>query len=261
MSYDPATRSHIAAVRGALAAIGKTFPKPVLDALEEHDRIKAAAREFTPATEDQIADAVATALLADRDPATDENVRRLLTASTLGGNLAAGYGLNLEAPAMGRVVAALTATADTIIDALIGPADEAGRDLTQASDLLGDQDDPAAIIRAGVAAVEAWTRAQKARKIIATIDAGWYALASLSGFDTSQNTPVLRITPASLDLIEKVGRRADAWAVVRAGGVISLADRETLRERIDDIDTESQGRVSKQASDLIDAASLPYRFK
>jgi hypothetical protein len=261
MSYDPATRSHIAAVRGALAAIGKTFPKPVLDALKEHDLIIARGREFTPVTEDQLAAAVAAAMLAGDDPCDDETVRHMLASRSLGSNLTAGYGLSLEGPAMGRVVTALTATADDILDALAGPADEAGRDLTQASDVVGDQDDPAIIIRSGVAAVEAWTRAQKARKIIATIDAGWYALASLAGFDASQNTPVLRITPAALNLIEKVGRRADAWAVVRAGGVISLADRETLRERIDDIDTESQGRVSKQAADLVEAAGMPHRFK
>ena len=261
MSYDPTTRSHIAAVRTALTTIGKTFPQPVLDALKKHDLIIARGREFTPVTEDQLAAAVATAYLAGTDPCDDETVRHMLASRTLGGNLTAGYGLSLEGPAMGRVVTALTAAADDIIDTLIGPADEAGRDLTQASDLLGDQDDPAAIIRAGVTAVEAWTRAQKARKIITTIDAGWYALANLAGFDPSQNTPVLRITAASLDLLEAAGRRADAWAVVRAGGVISLADRETLRERIDDIDTESQGRVSKQAADLIDAAGLPYRFK
>jgi hypothetical protein len=261
MSFDPAARSHIAAVRGALAAIGETFPKPVLDALADHDLIVERGREFAPATEDQIADAVATALLADLDPCDDQNVRHMLASRTLGGQVAAGYGLNLQGPATGLVVTALADTADDILDTLIGPADEAGRDLTAASDMLGDQDDPAAIIRAGVTAVEAWTRAQKARKIIATVDAGWYSLAVLAGMDASQNTPVLRITPASLDLIEKVGRRADAWAVVRAGGVIEFADRETLRGRIDLIDTESQGRVSKQAGDLIEAAGRPYRFK
>ena len=261
MSYNPTTRSHIAGVRTALTTIGKTFPKPVLDALKEHDLIVERGREFTPVSEDQLGEAVATALLAGDDPCDNETVRHMLASRTLGGNLSAGYGLSLEGPAMGRVVTALTAAADDILATLIGPADEAGRDLTQCADLVGDTDDPAALIRAGTAAVEAWTRAQKARKIIATIDAGWYGLASLAGFDASQNTPVLRITPASLDLIEKVGRRADAWAVVRAGGVISLADRETLRERIDDIDTESQARVSKQAGDLIEAAGRSHRFK
>jgi hypothetical protein len=261
MSYDPTTRSHIAAVRTALATIGKTFPKPVLDALKEHDLIVERGREFAPVSEDQLAAAVAAAMLAGDDPCDDETVRHMLASRTLGGNLSAGYGLSLEGPAMGRVVTALTATADEILDALAGPADEAGRDLTQASDLIGDQDDPAIIMRSGVPAVEAWTRAQKARKIIATIDAGWYALATLAGFDTSRNNPVLRITPASLDLVEKVGRRADAWAVVRAGGVIALADREGISDRIDAIDTESQGRVSKQSSDLIAAAGQPHRFK
>ena len=48
MSYDPAARSHIAAVRTALTTIGKTFPKPVLDALKEHDLIVARGREFAP---------------------------------------------------------------------------------------------------------------------------------------------------------------------------------------------------------------------
>lgn len=250
--YDVTTRPNIATVRRALQAVGETFPKPVLKALEEHDKILAAAREFTPASQGQIADAVAECLLADRDPATDEAVRRLVASHSLSQNGAAGYGIDLTPQATGRVVAALTEQVDTILATFAGPAEEAGKQLAEASRVLGDEDDPQIIMSQGVAAVEAWTRAQKAKTLLTTIDGAWVALANLTGFASPSCPPASRLADLSLEQFESVGRNASAWEIVRGGGEIDLADRDTIRERQARLEGEREQRQQREANGFRD---------
>lgn len=249
--YDATTRPNIATVRRALTAIGKDFPKPVLTALAEHDKIRAAERGYVMATPSQILDAVADALLEDRDPADDERVRHLVTSHAIG--FGAGHGLNLTQQAEGRVRAAITNHVDTILATLAPPANEAGAHLTAAHELIGDQDDPKILISRGVGVVEAWTRAEKARGLLRAIDSAWSALANLTGFASTSVDPTLRLADLDLETFNKVGRNADAWSIVRAGGRIELADVTTIRERTERIVTARQKAESTRANAAHDA--------
>lgn len=250
--YDATTAPNIATIRRALDTIGKSFPKPVLIALAEHDKIRAAARAYDIATPDQVLDAAATALLEDRDPADCERVRHLLASRALGAGTAMSHGLNLTHQAEGRVQAAITAHVDTILATLAAPANEAGEHLAAANELLGGEDDPKILVSRGVAAVEAWTRAEKARTVLRTIGSAWAALANLTGFAPTSVDPTLRLADLDLATFEKVGRNADAWNIVRAGGLIRLADATTIRERSERIQKARQQRESKRVNAVRD---------
>lgn len=97
----------------------------------------------------------------------------------------------------------------------------------------------------GPLAGRAWAEARDAVTTIRVIDRAWTALADLTGLAPASVDPTLRLADLTLEQFEKVGRKADPWSIVRAGGTIDLADRITIRERTEKISRARQQRQSQ----------------
>jgi hypothetical protein len=214
-----------------LDTIGADLPKPLAKAIKDRDTITQATAALSEPSPEQLASAVATAILDGRDPLEDAEVRRLTTARTLSGTGALDYGLTQEANS--RIVEALQASADDVLAILKAAADDAGETLTRAHATIGDHDLTQAdqILAKGPAAATAWAEAKGAVQTIRSADTAWTMLADLARFADSSLAPALRLAALDLDTFEKVGRTADAWTIVRAGATIDLATKDTARER------------------------------
>ncbi|WP_148574958.1 hypothetical protein [Nocardioides caldifontis] len=237
------TTAHIGMIRQAFTAIGATLPKPVTTALTDADKL-AHANPIPSVTGEQIADAIAACILEDRDPLTDDEVQRLVTAQALGGVTGRNVTYGLGTAGERRVVAAMRAHADTILGALSKAARTAGETLTDAHAIIGDHDlgESEVVLKLGPEAARRWAEARDALTLLRKIDGAWVALANLTRFASTTVEPALRLADLNLATFEKVGRKADAWAIVRAGAVIDLADATTIRERSQRLSDEREAR-------------------
>lgn len=225
--------AHIGVIRQTFAALGADLPKPVTAAVAEFDKLTTAGVPI--ATSTQIGDAVADCLLDGRDPLADDHVRALVLSQSLGGSTGTNLDHIVRLAAERRVIAAYRASVDTILATLGKHADHAGQQLADAFALIGDNDlsDTQLVLSLGPDAARAWAEARNAVALLRKIDGAWHALASVTQFAATSGEQSLRLADLDLDQLEKVGRRADAWAIVRAGGQIDLADATTIRERTD----------------------------
>lgn len=57
-----------------------------------------------------------------------------------------------------------------------------------------------------------------------------------------------RLADLSLEQFEKVGGTASAWDIVRVGGVIDLADRDSIQKRRERLEAEREKRETKHAN-------------
>lgn len=238
------TTTRVGLIRTAVTAAGANLPKPVAQAVADHDKLAALTGAIPVVTAEQIEDAVADALLAGRDPLDDEHVRRLATSRALTGDRGQGIAYGVPLAAERRVVAALTAHADDILATLHAAADTASATLTAAHDILGDHDlgESELILRLGADAARAWAEARDAVQALRVIDRAWTALAELTRFAPASTDPTLRLADVTLEQYERVGRKAAPWDLVRAGAVIDLADRTTIRDRVTRITEARQTR-------------------
>ncbi len=235
------TTARVAAVRQALP----TLPKAVAQALADRDKVAAAAAAFRPAGVEDVAAAVVAALIADRDPLEDEQVRRLTTSRALAAP--SGDLMAVVDTAERRVADTLGAHVDAVLDTLHEAAEQAGDVLADAHRVLGDIDlekDTATVGRMGPDAARAWAQAREASQRLTVLDRAWSALAALTGFASEQTDRTTRLADLDLDLFERVGRKAEPWAIVRAGGAIDLADRATIGERVERLEGQ---RIDRQA--------------
>ena len=106
----------------------------------------------------------------------------------------------------------------------------------------------AVVLRLGPDAARAWAEARDAVELLRVVDRAWTALVNLTSFASTSTSPTLRLANLDLETLEKVGRKADGWAIVRAGGRIELADATTIRERTDRIANARQNREHGRAN-------------
>lgn len=243
------TRTHLSMIHAAMAAAGATYPKAVAKALEDAEKLSAAVAALAAPSVDDIAAAVVDCLTAGRDPLDDEHVRRLTTAATLAGPSGNALTGGVSRAGERRVVAALTAEVDTMLTTFGAAVAEAGTTLTGAWRILGDLEltDSTAVLRMGPDASRAWTDARDAQKRIRALDGGWFGLAEATRFASSTDAATLRLADVSLEQFEKLGRKAEPWAIVRAGVTIELADRESIRARVERLETERNARENEHA--------------
>lgn len=229
--YDANIATNNATVLRTLAGVGATIPKPVQTAVEERDRILAAARGvLEPVSPADLAAAAAAAIVAGRDPAEDEAVQALQRRGLLASEIGT---LGLAGPAHSRVQAALTAQADRILALLAEPAARYGEQVHSALDFAGeDPDDLAGIVHRGGVAVDAWNAGRAAANQLDAISNAWAALAALSGFASATSKPALRLAALTPEQLTEAGERGTAWDIARAGATIELADRESFPQRV-----------------------------
>ena len=164
-------------LRSAMKAAGANFPKAVATALADRDELADRVAALPSGSHQAVMAAVAAALLDDRDPLDDDQVRRLVIAQSITGHSTQTLAYGVEKSAEIRIIDALTQHADAVIADLKRAADTAGESLAQAREILGDLDlgDAAAILKLGPAAARAWAKAKDARLKIHTLNQGWWA--------------------------------------------------------------------------------------
>lgn len=229
--------------------IGADLPKPVAQAIADLETLSTAVANIKPPTVEDIYAAAADAILDGRDPFEDEQVRGLTAARSFSGHGDLQAGINNIGH--DRIAEAMTAHADTLVGILKEAVDTAGQRLTATHAILGDVDleDSETILQMGTKAATAWVQAKAAIETIDQVIPGWYYLAELTRFASASMDPSLRLADLDLDTINKVGRKAKPWAIVKAGGTIDLATRTTARQR-----PEAYAKALTAQSDNHDAA-------
>ncbi len=94
-------------------------------------------------------------------------------------------------------------------------------------------------------AARAWADARTALQQLRVLDAGWLALAELTGFASTAGDPVLRYADVTLDQYVTLGRRPDVWQLIRADVTLDYATGTTIRDRITCIATEQARRQAR----------------
>lgn len=223
--------SAIRTVCKVFKTIGADLPKPVAQAIADLETLSTAVASIKPPTAEDVFEAAADAILDGRNPFDDEQVRGLTAARNFSGSGALQEGI--KNAGHNRVAEAMTANADTLVGILKEAVDAAGKKLTAAHAILGDVelDDSETVLQMGTKAAAAWVQAKTAIETIDQVLPGWYWLADLTRFANASIDPTFRLADIDLHIIEKVGRKANAWAIVKAGGTIDLATRTTAKQR------------------------------
>ncbi|QDQ98104.1 hypothetical protein [Tomitella fengzijianii] len=238
---------HARQIATTYKAIGATLPESVRNALANADTVRNA--DIRTGGLDLIAPAIADAVLAGTDPVDDPAVQRAVTVQAFGGPTGDGLDRALQRVMDERTTTAIRGEMDAILGGLADAAQQAGQQLSAARRILGDVelDDETTIIRLGADAVRAWADARDAVATLRIIMAGWQALNTLCRFASDALPPILALTDADLDHVEQLGRRADAWTLVRSDLSIELADATTARERMTKISEQRAAREADQS--------------
>ena len=243
-------------LRRAMKAADANFPKPVATALADRHKIAERVSALPTGSHQAVMSAVAAALLDDRDPLDDDQVRRMVIARSITGESTQTLAYGVEKSAETRIIDALTEHADDIIDNLKRAVDTSGQTLAHAREILGDTDlgDSAAILKLGPAAARAWAEARDARQQIRVIDKGWFVLGHLTCVVSPDTAPTIRLAAVTLEQYEALGHKADPWSIVRHGATIDHATRTTIPERHQRLAAEHEAREHTVAAAFTDAA-------
>lgn len=227
------TSAQISQIRTTFKNIGATFPKPVAQAIKDLDTLATAGNALRIPGAEQLYAAAAEAILSGGDMLEDPNVIRIITAQTLGGPTGQALSYGLSQAGAQRLTAAFTEHAGAVLATLKDKADAAGEVLSSSHDLIGDLDlsESEQILSKGPDAAMAWASAKVSAQTIRECSHAWFSLADLTGFTSSSLAPSLRIADLDLGTFEQVGRAADPWDIVRAGGTIDLATATTAKGR------------------------------
>lgn len=225
-------RAMLTTISSTFEATGTKAPKSVTLAQTKADKIASSAGRLREGGAD-LTHAVAEALLADRDPFTDERV----AAASIGFQFQQrNITDSLATYAAEEVVTALTASADEIVQIWRKPFDGAAAVLQSAFERIGDKplDDSEGILKLGGDIAEVWTKARAANQLIDKIAHGWAVLGELTRqASLVSQYRVLRIAdaPPRRARTEFRNVKVAPWDAVRQGLPLSLPSFEQFRQR------------------------------
>lgn len=250
---------HITILSSSLKSLNITLPQAVTDAIEIAAKANAAADGIQKPPTGLLGAAIAAALLAGRDPAADKEVQHLCTLDAI----LATAGPTVRAWGVDRITAALTEHADEMLETWRVASITAGENLTATFEMVGDigLNDSETFLRRGPQGATQWALARTAIDTLKNLAQAWAALAELTHFGSVSGYPVLRLAELDADTLDKVGRTADAWTLVRAGARIELADRTTMPERIAQLAADRLERTENQAAEYQTAMSRMIRIR
>lgn len=164
-------------IHSAFTALGVNPPKAIVEAHDLADRVLTANSYLLKTDHGSLAGAVATALEAGTDPASDPDVQRVITCSAFTESLSR----EVESIVNERLTATYRQHSDAVVKALLKPFDAAAAKMQAAHDVLGSVDirDTASVLGRGGDAPQAWSDATNASTTLDTIRTAWVALASL----------------------------------------------------------------------------------
>lgn len=238
-------RPYIDMTVSTMLAIGGTFPKDVATALADRQRLADEARTYRYPSADDVADAMASAALAGRDP-LDDDVRRLAVIMTFAGVTGNGIANRIEDAALRRVSDTMTEHASEIVATFKEAADAAGAKLTAAHRSLGDVElsNSTAVLNLGVDVASAWVDAKTHEKVVRMIDTAWTMLAHVTHLVSPQQPSALRMADVGIEVYEQLPYRCDPWQIVKAGAVIDLASFDNINARIARLNAEREQRTA-----------------
>lgn len=217
----------------ATQAVGAKLPASVARTHQTTISALSALHDIYP--KGGLAPAVASALRAGRDPATDPEVQRIHLAMQLGEH---GISAGVENILIEETRQAFHTHADAIVQAWATPFTKAAGVLAQAFNRLGgiDLTDTGAVVQQGGDAAEVWGKAQTASQTLSTIASAWISLVEFTRTaNLDQRYPALRLAAVDAETwraLELERKRVSAWDLVISGLPLSLPTPIQYRERV-----------------------------
>jgi hypothetical protein len=251
--------AQIQTVLNATETVGAKVPAELTKAISRAAKVREAAAAMTSGRND-IAAAVLAAIDANRDPAADPEVQRLNTIQALHD----GVRSQVTNLADAEVVTALQGNVDALIESWREPFDKAAADIASAAASLGNIDLAAAsdVLHRGGDAAEQWGIATRADRTIREVLDAFALLAHLTGFASlTRHYLVLRMATVTLDQWEGHGlveRKLTAWEAQHLGLTLSLANRQTLPQRIARLGAEREARATSAVNHELGKGSIDW---
>lgn len=238
-----ATRSTLMIIRQHAPHLGIELPDGLIADLAEIDRVFA-DQEAINGNRRSLAEAVADAMAAGKDPATDKAVIVHLAREQM---RLMNLGNDLSALAEDRRADALRSHADVILELLSGVIDRADETLADARDRIPglDLNDDDRVRTMAPEQMAQWGRAREALAHVERVVQIYGMLLGACGLGVlpTHRRPLV-IAELSLSELNALGHQPNAVAAVHAGHRLSLATPDTFADRLarleDDRNYEAQ---------------------
>jgi hypothetical protein len=236
---DLSTRTLAPLIANTSKRLGVDLPKPVLEAIESANTIRSARRSIVQDVPNLTA-AVATAVLANKDPLASKDVQRALLVGQLD---AANIEIRLGNHADDRAASAIIEHSEAIVDTwrpIVERANEAlieFRTIAPGVDMFDDH----LATRLPAASLTPWGRARECAAHLEILAKGWQQLAQAAGVHILPNAgrPLI-FADVPLDLLSQLDNNAKAGDVVSLDVPLDLANLDTYAERAARITRERQ---------------------
>lgn len=222
-----------------LAATGAELPEPIGAAAQQYQRITESLTAIRGTRDHDLAAATLTALDAGRDPFADPAVQQATAAAWFAQTNA---DTTVETLAAERFRETLADHAADLTAALQHMVDRAVAAIIKAQRTLGDTDpaEPAAVLRLGGKAAEAWGQHQIAAKQLDAINTARGVIGqALRWTEPPGHWRSLRWAALNLDQLDQYGT-ATPESLARAGISLALADGTETRRRLHAITQQQQ---------------------
>lgn len=252
-----ATRSALMIIRQHFPHLGIELPRGLAADLAEIDRVFG-SQDVLTSSRRTLAEAVADALAAGKDPATDKAVlahlaREQMRLMNLDGELAD--------VAEDRRAAALRSHADAILELLAEVVDRADETLEEARDGIAGLDltDDERVGAMAPHQMALWGRAREALAHVERVVQVYAMLLGACGFGiVPPHRRPLVIAELSLAELNALGHQPHATAAVHAGHRLSLATPDTFAERLARLEEDRSLDAGRGERDFADAARVRY---
>lgn len=237
-------------ILNTMSTLGVNPPRAVAEAHDLAKRMLSQSDRLLNVAQGSLAVAVANALEAGVDPASDKEVQRLVTAAAISNQ---GVSQGVEGFVSDKLAAVFTAHADAVVKALSKPFDAAAGKLLDAHNVLGSVNlaDTAGVLARGGAAPAAWADATQAAGTIDSIRSAWVALATLVRRPPEPHFFILQIADVDPQTWIDLGlteRKMRPWEIVCEGiSNLSLPTLDEYRRRVASIAT---GRAQRDQQNI-----------
>lgn len=252
-----ATRSTLMIIRQHSPHLGLELPDGLIADLAEIDRVFA-DRDVLNSSRRALTEAVAAAMAAGKDPATDKAVIAHMAREQM---RLMNLDNDLSALAEDRRADALRSHADAIIELLAGVIDRADVTLAEARERIPglDLNDDDRVRTMAPEQMAWWGRAREALAHVERVAQIWAMLVSACELGTlpPHRRPLL-IAELSLSELNALGHQPAAVAAVHAGHRLSLATPDAFAERLARVEDDRDYDAKRNDRDFAEAARLRY---
>ncbi|MDO9498108.1 MAG: hypothetical protein Q7J48_20560 [Nocardioides sp.] len=252
-----ATRSALMITRQHFPHLGLELPAGLMADLAEIDRVFA-NRDVFDSSRRSLAEAVANAMAAGKDPAADKTVISCLAREQM---RLMNVGNELSDLAEDRRADALRSHVDAIFELLSGTVERADETLAEVRERIPGLDlkDEDIVRTLAPEQMALWGRAREALAHVERVAQIWGLLVFACGLGAlPPHRRPLVIAELSLSELNALGHQPVATAAVHAGHRLSLATPDTFAERLARLEDDRNYEASQGERDFAAAARLRY---